>query len=98
MSRHGSPVNRSLWLNAARTARAKRGLASVVSPAIVPGMARCDKTSADPDQHAGPFEPLQIFEGSGRRESAEKCLGCGNTVIRLLPQEAESETLPDNPS
>ena len=45
-------------------------------------MKRCDKQSADPDDHTGPFNFLHTT--ADKDFAIEGCRGCGNTVIRRI--------------
>jgi hypothetical protein len=58
---------------------------------------RCDKTTADPAKHRGPFRPLFVFENSRGGQSADSCAACGNTVLLELAPADDNKSKPDRP-
>jgi hypothetical protein len=51
----------------------------------------CDKNSADPAKHNGPFQPKEKpFESDGEIVSIERCDDCGNIVFRKSPASPPS--------
>ena len=50
-------------------------------------MKRCDKMSAEPGDHSGPFE----FVMEEKEFTVERCQGCGNVVLRRKPTEEKPE-------
>jgi hypothetical protein len=47
----------------------------------------CDKTSTNPNGHHGPFQNVDLYADElWRWFSAERCLACGDMVLRRLTQ------------
>jgi hypothetical protein len=47
-------------------------------------MRRCDKISADPKAHLGPFTVLDTYEDYEEPSQVARCEACGNAVTRKL--------------
>ncbi len=59
-------------------------------------MKKCDKTSADPKRHTGPFGKVSYDIRPEGAIAIASCAGCGNAVFRPLKPGEEGKARNEN--